>query len=47
MNKIGVLFGMEESFPPALVEYINGMGVPGVTAEAVNVGAVKMDESQR
>jgi hypothetical protein len=47
MLKIGVLFGMEESFPPALVEYINGMGVPGVTAEAVNVGAVKMDEAQR
>jgi hypothetical protein len=47
MNKIGVLFGMEESFPPALVEYINRMNVPGVSAEAVTVGAVQMDEPQR
>ena len=47
MNKIGVLFGMEESFPPALVDYINRMGVPNVSAEAVTVGAVKMDEPQR
>ena len=43
MSKIGVLFGMEESFPPALVDYINRMGVAGVSAEAVTVGAVKMD----
>ena len=47
MNKIGVLFGMEESFPPALVEYINRMNVAGVSAEAVTVGAVEMDEPQR
>ena len=47
MKKIGVLFGMEESFPPALVEYINRMGIAGVSAEAVTVGAVKMDEPQR
>src|SRR5678815_6024454 len=46
-HKIGVLFGMEESFPQALVEYINRMGVPNVSAEAVNVGAVRMDEPQR
>jgi hypothetical protein len=44
---IGVLFGMEESFPPALVEKINGMGVPGVSAEFVNIGAVRMDEPNR
>ena len=46
-HKIGVLFGMEESFPPALVEHINGMRVPNVSAEAVHVGAVRMDEPQR
>ncbi|HUR19415.1 MAG TPA: hypothetical protein VMZ90_01320, partial [Vicinamibacterales bacterium] len=44
---IGVLFGMEESFPPALVERINGMGVPGVSAEFVNIGGVRMDEPAR
>ena len=37
---IGVLFGMEETFPPALVERINGMGVPGVSAEFVNIGCL-------
>src|SRR5262245_30844414 len=44
MKKIGILFGMENTFPPALVERINGMGVPGVTAEYVQVGAVGMAE---
>src|SRR5271170_198931 len=42
MKKIGVLFGMENTFPPALVEKINGMKVDGVTAESVKVGGVKM-----
>ena len=45
--RIGVLFGMEESFPPALVDRINGMGVPGLSAEFVSVGAVRMDEPAR
>ena len=44
---IGVLFGMEESFPPALVERINAMGAPGVSAEFVNIGGVRMDEPAR
>jgi hypothetical protein len=44
---IGVLFGMEESFPPAVAARINDMQVPGVTAEAVHVGAVRMDEPMR
>jgi len=45
--RIGVLFGMEESFPPALCARINAMGIPGLTAEAVQVGAVRMDEPAR
>jgi hypothetical protein len=45
--RIGVLFGMEESFPPAVVERINAMAVPGVTGEAVEVGAIRMDEPAR
>jgi hypothetical protein len=42
MKKIGVLYGMEETFPPALVDRINGMNVSGVVAEPVKVGAVEM-----
>ena len=41
MTKIGVLYGMEESFPPALVDRINAMGVPGVAAEHLKVGGVR------
>ena len=44
MSKIAVLYGMEESFPPALVDRINAMGVPGITAEHLKVGGVKMAE---
>jgi glutathione synthase/RimK-type ligase-like ATP-grasp enzyme len=39
--KIGILFGMENTFPPALVERINSMNA-GVTAEFVKVGGVRM-----
>ena len=42
MKKIGIMFGMENTFPPALVEKINGMKVEGVTAEFVKLGGVKM-----
>jgi hypothetical protein len=42
MAKIGVLYGMEETFPPALVDRINAMGVAGVTAEHLRTGAVEM-----
>ena len=45
MATIGVLFGMENFFPGALVERINAMGVPGVTAEFVQIGGVKMEGS--
>ena len=44
MNKIGIMFGMENTFPPALVEKINAMKVEGVIAELVKVGGVKMAE---
>ena len=47
MHRIGVIFGMEESFPPALVERINAQQLPDVTAEAVTIGAVRMDEPFR
>ncbi|MEW6322725.1 MAG: hypothetical protein AB1635_16760 [Acidobacteriota bacterium] len=44
MPRIGVLFGMENTFPGALVERINGLGLPGVEAELVRIGTVRMDE---
>jgi hypothetical protein len=44
MKKIGVLFGMENTFPPALVDRINRMDVPGISAEFVQVGGVVMAE---
>jgi glutathione synthase/RimK-type ligase-like ATP-grasp enzyme len=44
MATIGVLYGMEESFPPALVDHINARRIPGVTAAHLKVGGVKMAE---
>jgi hypothetical protein len=44
MKKIGIIFGMENTFPPALVERINAMKADGVTAEFVKVGGVRMAE---
>lgn len=42
MKKIGVLFGMENTFPGALVERINAMGYDGIRAEFADIGTVKM-----
>jgi hypothetical protein len=47
MHRIGVIFGMEETFPPALVERINGLGRADVAAEFVHIGAIRMDEPAR
>src|SRR5687768_16067236 len=44
MKKIGVLFGMETTFPGALVERINGYGLPDVSAEFVQIGGVRMTD---
>ncbi len=44
MQKIGVLYGMENTFPGALVERINSRDVEGIRAESVRVGGVKMAE---
>ena len=42
MKKIGVIFGMETTFPPALVDKINFMNEPGIQAELASVGEVRM-----
>ncbi len=47
MRKIGIIFGMENSFPPALVEKINSMKVADVEAEFVKVGGIRMDEPKK
>ncbi|WP_263359203.1 ATP-grasp domain-containing protein [Acidicapsa ligni] len=47
MKKIGVLFGMENSFPGALVERINSLHVDGITAEFVETGAVHLDKTPK
>jgi hypothetical protein len=45
-SRVGVLFGMEESFPPALVDRINSLRT-GVQAESVSIGAIRLDEPHR
>ncbi len=44
MKKIGILFGMENTFPGALVERINSYKLDGISAEFVTVGAVEMNK---
>jgi glutathione synthase/RimK-type ligase-like ATP-grasp enzyme len=44
MKKIGILYGMENTFPSALVDRINQENVPDVQAEHIRVGPVKMAE---
>ena len=44
MKRIAVLYGMEESFPPALVDHINARGIANVRAEHLRVGGVRMDQ---
>jgi len=44
MRKIGIIYGMEQTFPVALVDRINAMHVDGVLAEHVHIGGIKMAE---
>ena len=44
MPKIGILYGMENTFPPALVDRINSKNVPDIRAEHIRLGGVKMAE---
>ncbi len=47
MKTIGVLFGMENSFPGALVEHINARNIEGIRAEFVLTGAVELAKAPR
>jgi glutathione synthase/RimK-type ligase-like ATP-grasp enzyme len=44
VKKIGIIFGMESTFPPALVDKINSFQDPEVQAELASVGEVRMAE---
>jgi len=45
MKKIGILFGVENSFPSALVERINAQNKEGIRAEFVLTGAADLDRA--
>ena len=45
MKKIGILFGQENTFPQAFVDRINYKKSKGITAEAVKIDKVIMNES--
>lgn len=45
MKKIGILFGVENSFPSALVAEINARGIDGVRGEFVLTGAVQLKQT--
>jgi glutathione synthase/RimK-type ligase-like ATP-grasp enzyme len=40
MKKIGILFGMENTFPQAFIDRVNGKGEEGIIAEAVTIDKV-------
>jgi hypothetical protein len=42
--RIGIIYGMENTFPGAVVDRINSMGVTDVTAEHIRIGAIKLAE---
>jgi len=43
-QKIGIIFGMENTFPGAFVEKVNSMGNRDVKAEFVTIGGIRMAE---
>jgi hypothetical protein len=45
MKKVGILFGQENTFPPAFVERVNAKGGGKVVAEFVNIDKVLQGES--
>src|SRR6266851_1219449 len=44
MKKIGIIYGMENTFPGALVDRINSREVTDICAEHIQIGGVKMAE---
>ena len=44
MKKIGILFGMEDTFPHAFVERVNQKAEKGIVAEAVKIDKVVQNQ---
>src|SRR5207244_9925563 len=44
LKKIGLLYGRENTFPPALIEAINAMNADDIIAESVHVGGIALGE---
>ena len=44
MKKIGILHGMERSFPEAFVERVNKLGVKNISAEPVMIDKVQQGD---
>jgi glutathione synthase/RimK-type ligase-like ATP-grasp enzyme len=44
LKRIGILFGLENTFPGALVERINSKNVDGIVAEFVQTGSVALNK---
>jgi glutathione synthase/RimK-type ligase-like ATP-grasp enzyme len=45
MKKIGILFGMEDTFPQAVIDKINSKGLKDIKAEAVKIDIVSQAEA--
>src|SRR5258708_23908812 len=43
--KIGLLVGRENTFPQAFIDYVNGLGQAGITAEFCKLGGTRMGEA--
>ena len=44
MKNIGIVYGMENTFPGALVDRINSRHLPDVRAEHIHIGGIRMAE---
>jgi len=45
MKKIGILFGMEDTFPWAFIDRVNSKKVKGIIAEPVSVDVVQQNKA--
>lgn len=45
MKKIGILFGMENTFPQAFIDEVNRQGIKGIHAEFVSIDQVRQGEA--
>jgi len=44
MNKVGIIYGMENTFPGALVDRVNSRNSDGVVAEHIQIGGIRIAE---